>query len=175
MVDLKGMHFNTKKALYIHFQKHASIFCKEMLSTINGGGQGQCYVLLTSMCVNTNDDFPIEDRYSGIIFQNDLANILNVSQRFIKLLHQLTEPHRLVGKFPSRQNGNKELYNSINAFDKLKEDISEPIATRYVRDITDMTTRDEEKYNPFLPHHTSKHQYYAQWFFEHGSIFTKNN
>ena len=37
LVDSLEMHFNTNKALYIHFQNHASIFYKEMLSTINGG------------------------------------------------------------------------------------------------------------------------------------------
>ena len=49
MVDFRGMHFNAKKDLYIHFQKHASIFCRAMLSTNNGVGYGWCYVLLTSM------------------------------------------------------------------------------------------------------------------------------
>ena len=39
MVEFQGMHFYTKNDLYIHFHKHASIFCKAMLSTIDGGGQ----------------------------------------------------------------------------------------------------------------------------------------
>ena len=30
----------------------------------------------------------MEDIYSGLIYQHSLANILNVSQSFIKLLHQ---------------------------------------------------------------------------------------
>ena len=38
IVDFRGMHLNTNKDLYINFQKHASIFCKAMLSKINGGG-----------------------------------------------------------------------------------------------------------------------------------------
>ena len=76
----------------------------------------------------------MEDRYSGLICQHDLANILNVSKRFIKSLHQPTKPHGLVGKFTNRQKRNKEAYDYINAFlYRLKEDIGEPIATRYVR------------------------------------------
>ena len=58
---------------------------------------------------------------------------------------------------------------------QLKEDISEPIAKRYFREITGMTTRDEYDEKVFLPHHTSKHQYYAQWCFERRSIVTKKH
>ena len=86
MVDLQGMHFNAKKDLYINFQKHASIFCKALLSTINGGGQGWFYVLMISLCATKNNYFPIEGRYSGLICQHALANIINVSQRFFKSL-----------------------------------------------------------------------------------------
>ena len=38
MLDFRGVNFNTKKALNINFQKHASFFCKAILSKINGGG-----------------------------------------------------------------------------------------------------------------------------------------
>ena len=38
MVDFQGMHSSAKKAIYINFQNHASIFHKAMLSIINGGG-----------------------------------------------------------------------------------------------------------------------------------------
>ena len=110
MVDFQGMHFNANKALYTHFQKHTSIFCKAMLITINFGGHVQFYVLMT------NYYFPIEDRYSGLIFQHDLANILNLSQIFVKLLHQPTKPHGLVGQFPNRHKGNKEACGSIDSF-----------------------------------------------------------
>ena len=58
---------------------------------------------------------------------------------------------------------------------QLKEDISEPIAKRYFREITGMTTRYDNDEKVFLPHHTSKHQYYAQWCFEYGLIVTKKN
>ena len=84
VVDFQRMYFNAKKALYINFQNHASFFCKSMLSTITGGGHGQSYILPTIMCATTNNDFPMEDRYSDLILQHALANILNVSQRFIK-------------------------------------------------------------------------------------------
>ena len=67
IVDFRGMHFKSKKALHIIFQKHASIFRKSIPSTINGGGHGWYYVLPTSMCANTNNYFPMEDRYSGLI------------------------------------------------------------------------------------------------------------
>ena len=83
------------------------------------------------MCATTNDDFPIEYRYIGLIRQHALANILNLSQRFIKLLHQPMKPHGLVGNFTNKQKGNKEAYDPIDAFlHKLKEDIGETIATR---------------------------------------------
>ena len=59
MVDFQGMHFNAKKALYINFYNHASIFCKTMLGKINGGGHGQCYVLLPRVCATKNNDLPI--------------------------------------------------------------------------------------------------------------------
>ena len=107
MVDFQGVHFNTNKALYINFQKHASIFCMEMLSTNNGGGHRRCYLLLTSMCTTKKNDLPIEDRYSGLIFQHALSNIINVSQMFIKLLHQKTKPNGLVVQLTNGQNGNK--------------------------------------------------------------------
>ena len=86
MVYFQGMHFNAKKDVYINFQEHALIFCKVILSIINGGGHGQFYVLPTSMCATTNDDFPMEDICSVLICQHALANILNLSHRFIKLL-----------------------------------------------------------------------------------------
>ena len=107
MVDFRGMHFNAKKDLYINFHKHALTFCKEILRTINYGGHYQCYVLTTSVCADTNNYSPIYDIYGGLIFQHALANIINVSQRFIKSLHQSTKPHRLVGQFPNRQRGKK--------------------------------------------------------------------
>ena len=87
IIDFRGIHFNAKEDLSINFQKYASIFCRAMISTINGGENGQLYVLPKSVCATTNIDFPIKDRYSGLICQYSLANILNVSERFIKLLH----------------------------------------------------------------------------------------
>ena len=57
MVDLQGMHFNAKKDLYINFQKHASTFCKAVLSSINGGGYGQLYALTISGCATANNYF----------------------------------------------------------------------------------------------------------------------
>ena len=103
MVDFQGMHFNAKKALYVNFQKHASIFCKAMLSTINGGGHGQFYVLPTRLFSTTNNYFPMEERYSGLIYQHALENIINEYQGFIKFLHQPTKTRRLVGQFPNIQ------------------------------------------------------------------------
>ena len=117
----------------------------------------------------------MEDRYSGFIWQPALSKILNVYQRFTKLLHQPTRPHGIVGQFPNRNKGNKEAYDYIDDFlHRLKEDIGEPIVTRYAREITGMTTIYENYEKVFLPHHTSKHQYYAQWYFERGSIVMKN-
>ena len=107
MVDFQVMHFNIKQALFINFQKHASTFCNAMIRTINGGGYRLSYVLPTSVCDTTKHYFPIEERYSGLICQHFLSNILNVSQRFIKSLHQPTRPHGLVGQFPNIQKGNK--------------------------------------------------------------------
>ena len=107
MVHFQEMHFNAKKALYINIKKHASIFHEEMLSTINGGGHGRCYVLPTSICATTNYYFPIEDIYSGIIFQYALANILNVTLRFIKSLHQPKKLHRIFDMFTNRNKENK--------------------------------------------------------------------
>ena len=64
----------------------------------------------------------MEDRYSGLICQHALANILNVYQRFIKSLHQPTKPHGLVGQFPNIQKVSKEVYDYIDAFlRRLKE------------------------------------------------------
>ena len=134
-----------------------------MISTINGGGHVWCYVLPKSACANTNNYFPMADRYSGLIFQHSLANILNVSQSFIKLINKPTKPRGLVCQFPNRQNGNKEAYDSIDAFiHRLKEYIREPIASRYVRDITGMTTIYYYNKKVFLPHQTSNYQCYEQ-------------
>ena len=36
-----------------------------------------------------------------------------------------------------------------------------------------MTTRDDNNKKLFLPHHTSKYHYYAQWCLECGYIVTK--
>ena len=118
----------------------------------------------------------MEDRYSVLIYQHALENILNVSQRFIKSLHQPTKPHRLVGRFPNRQKVKKEAYDYSDTFPfQLKEDSGEPIATRYIRDITIMTKRDDNNKKVFLPHHTSKNQYCAQWRFVSGSIVTRRH
>ena len=99
MIYFQGIHFNTNNALYINFQKHTSSFCKEIISTIVGEGHNQCYVLPKIVCDTTNNYFKIEDRYSGLICQHALANILNVSQRFIKSLRQPTKPHGIVSQF----------------------------------------------------------------------------
>ena len=90
MVYFWGMHFNKKKALYINFKKRASIFCKAMLRTINCGGHSRCYVLPTIVSATTNNYLAMEYIYILLICKQSLANILNVSQRFIKLLHQTT-------------------------------------------------------------------------------------
>ena len=87
-----------------------------MLSKINGGGHEQCYVLPTIVCATTNNDLPMEDRYSVLIFQHALANIINISQRFIKLLHQPIKPYGLAGQFLNIPKGNKEAYYSIDDF-----------------------------------------------------------
>ena len=66
------------------------------------------------------------------------------------------------------------MYDSIDDFlHRLKEDIDEPIETRYIRDITGTATRDEYEKKVLLPHHTSMQQYRAQWCFERGSIVMK--
>ena len=92
---------------------------------------------------------------SSQIFQNEPKN-------FIKLLHQPTKTHDLVGQFPSIQKGNKEAYDSIDALlCRLKEYIGKHIVTRYVRDITDMITRNDDDKKVFLLHQNLKHQYYA--------------
>ena len=159
MVDFQGMHFNVRKSLYIHFQNHHSIFRKVMISTIDCGGEGWFSVLLTSICATTNNFLPIEDRYSGLICQYALENILNVSQRFIKSLHQPTKPHGLVGQFPNRQKESKYEYDSIDAFlYKLKENIGETIEKIYVRYITGITTIYDNNKKVLIQHHTLKHQ-----------------
>ena len=176
VVDFWQVHFNANKSLYINFQKHASIFRKAMLSKIDGGGHVQWYVLPTGVCSTTNNYLSMDNRYSGLIFQHALANILNVSQRFIKSLCQPTKPYGHVGQFPNRQKWNKEAYDYIDYFiHQWKEDIGKPIANIYVREITGMTTRYDNDDSVFLPYHTSNHQYYAQWCFQRGSIFTKKH
>ena len=107
---------NVKKDLYVNSQKHASIFLKAMLSTINGGGHVRCYVLLTSVCATTNYYLTIEYRYRGLICQHALENILHVSQRFITPIHQPTKPHGLVIQFSHRYKRKKETYGSIDFF-----------------------------------------------------------
>ena len=87
-----------------------------MLHTINDVGHSRYYVLPTIMFANTNNCFLTKDRYSSLIFQHTLENILNVSKRFIKLLHQPTKPHGLFRQFPNKQKRNKEAYDSIDAF-----------------------------------------------------------
>ena len=62
MIDFQGMHFNAKKAFYINFQKHASMFRKKILRKINGGGHTLLYVLPKMVCATKNDDFTMEDR-----------------------------------------------------------------------------------------------------------------
>ena len=110
MVDFRGMHLNTKKSLYINYQNHVSVFCMEMLSTVNGEGHVWCYVLSTSMCATKNNILAMKDRYSGLIFQHALANILNVSQRFINLLHRPTKPHtNLVSYLTDRRETKKRM------------------------------------------------------------------
>ena len=114
----------------------------------------------------------MEDRYSGLKIPTRPCKY----SKCISKVHQPTKPHGLVGQFPNTQKVNKEAYDYIDYFpNKLKEYICEPIATRYVRDITGVTIRYDNDKKVFLPHHTSKHQHYAQWGFEGGSIVTKKN
>ena len=47
--------------------------------------------------------------------------------------------------------------------------------TRYVLEINGMTTIDGDDDKVFLPHHISKHQYYARWRFERESIVTEKH
>ena len=116
----------------------------------------------------------MEDRYSSLICQHALANILNVSQWFIKLLHQPTKPHVIFCQFPNIQQVNKEAYDSIDAFShQLKDYIGEPIARIYFRDITNMTTRYDDEEKVFFPHRNSDNQYYAQWCFQRGYVVSK--
>ena len=134
-----------------------------MLSKINGGAYRRYYALPTSVFVTKNIYLTIEEKCIVRICQHALENILNVSQGFIKLLHQPTKTHGSVGHSPNRHNGNKEAYDSIDTFlHRLKNDIGVPIATRYVKKITGMTT-DYNNKNLFLPYHTSNNQYCTQW------------
>ena len=87
-----------------------------MLSTINGGWHLQYYVLPIIVCATINNYLPIEDRYSGLICQHVIANILNISQGSMKSLHQPAKTHRLLGHFLNRHKVNKEAYDSIDAF-----------------------------------------------------------
>ena len=122
---------------------------------INGGGNSQFYGPPKRVCATKNNDFPMEDRYIGLICQHSLEDILNVSQMFIKLLHQPTKPPGIVGNFPNRQKWNKEAYDSVDDFlHQLKEDIGEPIATIYFKDITGTTTIDDNEEKLFFPHNT---------------------
>ena len=176
MVEFWGIPFNTKKDLYSNFQKHASNFCKAIRITIIDGGHSWLYVLPKSVCATKNNDFPTEYIYSGLICQHALEDIIHVSQRFIKLLHQPAKPHKIIGEFTNSQNGNKESYDYIDDFlSLLKEDIDEPITTRYLRNITDNTTIYDNDEKVFLPHHNSKQQYHAQFCFERRSIVTKKS
>ena len=59
MVDFRLMHFNADKDLYINFQNLASIFRNTMLSTINGGGRGRCYVLPKIMCATIYGNYQV--------------------------------------------------------------------------------------------------------------------
>ena len=157
MVDFRGVHFNAEKALCINLQNHASIF-KSIISTINGGCHGRFYVFPTSVFDIKNNYLPMKYRYSGLICQHSIENILNISERFVKSPHQPTKRHGLVGQFPNRQKGKKEAYDSIDDFlHILKEDIGEPITKRYIIEFTGVTKIDDDNENVFLPHHTSKH------------------
>ena len=48
-----------------------------MLSKINGGGHGRCYILPTSVRDTKNNYLPMEDKYSGLICKHNHGNILN--------------------------------------------------------------------------------------------------
>ena len=96
----------------------------------------------------------------------------------ISKVHQVATPTNKTTRthwtVSNRHKGNKEAYDPIDDFiHRLKENIGEPIVTRYSREITGITTRYEDNEELFLPHRTSKHQYYAHWWFERGSIVTK--
>ena len=172
--DFQGIYFNAKKALYINFQNRDSIFCKAIISTMNGGGHIWCYVFPTNVCSNANKYLPIKDIYSGFKCQNALVNILNVSQMSVESLRQPTKPRILVGQFPNRLKGNKEAYDSIDAFiHQWKEYIGEPNAKIYFRGIASTTTIYYKYQKVLLQNHTSKHQYYVHYWFKHRYIVTK--
>ena len=78
MADFQGIHFNIKKALYINFQKHASIFHKAMICTINGGGHDWCYVFPTSVCDNIKRFGEENLKPGGISNEPVLNNHINI-------------------------------------------------------------------------------------------------
>ena len=95
----------------------------------------------------------------------------------ISKVHQVATPTNKTTRthwtVSNRHKGNKEAYDPIDDFiHRLKENIGEPIVTRYSREITGITTRYEDGEKVFLPHHNLKHCYYTQYGFELGSIFT---
>ena len=89
--------------------------------------------------------------------------------KFFSKIHQVATPKKTCGilsQFPNRQKGNKESYDYIGAFiHQLKEYIGEHIATRYIKCITGMKIGDYDNKKVLHSHHTSKHQYYEQWYF----------
>ena len=95
------------------------------------------------------------------------ANMTCKYYKCISKVHQVASPnkksHGIVGWFPDIHKGNKEVYDSIDKFIyRLKEDIVEHIETRYVRKIIGMKKIDDCDEKVFLPHYTSKNQYYTQ-------------
>ena len=87
-VDFRGMNFNTKKALCINFQKHASIFCEAKMSTINRGGHGRCYFLPTSVCATKNNDFSNR----GQIQRPYIRTYACKYSKYISKVHQVATP-----------------------------------------------------------------------------------
>ena len=74
-----------------------------------------------------------------------MPTCLSKYSKFISKFHQVAtptqKPHGLVGQFPNRHKGNKESYDSIDAFIyQLKEDIGEPIEKLYNIEITGIKT-----------------------------------
>ena len=108
-----------------------------------------------------------------------MTGLLNIRRRAWKIAVEKPEfidrRKRKIGVLSNKGKAYEEVYESMNLFFlELQEEVL-PFATRIVRDITGLITRDNNPDDILLPPYLSKHKCYARWSMRVDGLHSEKN